>query len=150
MEWNYQREETGFEVLPEGKYRIRVKSVEKAISSTGKEMLVFQFDVSGSARVIYYYLVFMPDRPEITNGKLTQFFDSFKDIPDGDFNMKNWVGKTGAAMIKHDEYNGEKRERISYFIKASKQTDLPAWEESSAVSTVAGFAPIEQGYDVPF
>ena len=149
MDWNYQREETGFEVLPEGKYRIRVRSVEKALSSTGKDMLVFQFDVSGSARVVYYYLVFMPDRPEITNGKLTQFFDSFKDIKDGDFNLSNWVGKVGACMIKHDEYNGEKRERISYFIKASKQSDLPPWKEDTA-STVSGFAPVEQGFDVPF
>ena len=144
MAWDYQREETTFAPLPEGKYRIRVKAVEKAESQKGNEMLVFQFDVSGSTKVLYYYLVFMPDRPSITNGKLTQFFDSFKDIKDGDFNIANWVGKVGAAMIKHEEYNGEKRERISYFIKADKQNDLPPWKEGADAMFV------ESGLDIPF
>lgn len=153
MAWSYQREETSFAPLPEGKYRIRVKEVEKAESKSGNEMLVFQFDVSGSAKTIYYYLVFMPDRPEITNGKLTQFFDSFKDIPDGDFNLQNWVGKVGAAMIKHEEYNGEKRERISYFIKADKQDSLPPWQEDNSAPIGSGKAFVEVAateYDVPF
>lgn len=150
MAWSYQREESQFAVLPEGAYRIRVRSVEKAVSSTGKDMLVFQFDVSGSAKVIYYNLVFMPDRPEITNGKLTQFYDSFKDIPDGDFNLQNWVGKVGAAMIKHDEYNGEKRERISYFIKAGKQNGLPPWKEMNGAAQDATFVPAGDAYDLPF
>ena len=146
MAWDYQREEQHFEPLPEGRYRIRVRSVEKAMSSKGNDMLVFQFDVSGSNKVLYYYLVFMADRPEITNGKLTQFFDSFKDIEDGDFNTAHWVGKVGACMIKHEDYQGEKRERISYFIKADKQSDLPPWKEGGTSGT--GFAPAQ--YDVPF
>ena len=154
MAWNYQREETSFAPLPEGKYRIRVRAVQKAESQKGNEMLVLQFDVSGSAKVLYYYIVFMPDKPEITNGKLTQFFDSFKDIKDGDFDILNWVGKVGACMIKHEEYNGEKRERISYFIKADKQKDLPPWQESGTVSPTVtagtGFASSDSGYDVPF
>ena len=150
MAWNYQREETSFAPLPEGKYRIRVKSVERAQSKSGNDMLVFQFDVSGSAKTIYYYLVFMPDRPEITNGKLTQFFDSFIGIRDGDFDILNWVGKVGAAMIKHEEYNGEKRERISYFIKADKQTDLPPWKEGAPVTSSSAFVAAEGGYDILF
>ena len=153
MAWNYQREETSFAPLPEGKYRIRVRAVEKAQSKQGNDMLVLQFDVSGSAKVLYYYLVFMPDRPEITNGKLTQFFDSFKGIKDGDFEILHWIGQVGACMIKNEEYNGEKRERISYFIKADKQGDLPPWKEDvSSPSVTAGtaFAPADSGYDVPF
>lgn len=162
MAWSYQREEgSNFAPLPEGKYRIRVKSVEKAQSKNGNEMLVLQFDVSGSAKTLYYYIVFMPDRPEITNGKLTQFFDSFKDIKDGDLDIYNWIGKVGAAMIKHEEYNGEKRERISYFIKADKQASLPPWDEKSLHSTDAesstssitngtAFVPADSGYNIPF
>jgi len=146
MAWSYQREETSFAPLPEGKYRIRVKAVEKAVSQNENDMLVFQFDVSGSNKVLFYYLVFLNDKPEITNGKLTQFFDSFKDIKDGDFNIANWIGKTGACMIKHEDYQGEPRERISYFIKADKQDSLPPWQEGAGGE--AGFAPT--GYDVPF
>ena len=149
MAWNYQREETQFAPLPEGKYRIRIKSVEKALSSKGNDMLVFQFEVSGSNKILFYYLVFLNDKPEITNGKLTQFFDSFKDIKDGDFNILNWVGKIGACMIKHEDYQGEPRERISYFIRADKQDSLPPWQEGSPAGD-AGFAPVEGRYDMPF
>ena len=148
MAWDYHREEQHFEPLPEGKYRIRIKAVEKAMSQNGNDMLVFQFEVSGSAKILYYYLVFLNDRPEITNGKLTQFFDSFKDIKDGDFDILNWVGKVGACMIKQEDYQGEKRERISYFIKADKQGDLPPWKEGATKAEGTGFAPTE--YDVPF
>lgn len=149
MAWSYQREEQHFEPLPEGKYRIRIKEVDKAVSQNGNDMLVFQFEVSGSNKVLYYYLVFMNDRPEITNGKLTQFFDSFKDIEDGDFKIANWIGKVGACMIKHEEYQGEKRERISYFIKADKQDELPPWKEGDGAGSGAGaFQPAN--IDVPF
>ena len=147
MAWDYHREEQHFEPLPEGKYRIRIKAVEKAMSQNGNDMLVFQFEVSGSNKILYHYLVFLNDRPEITNGKLTQFFDSFKDIKDGDFDILNWVGKVGACMIKHEVYNGEKRERISYFIKADKQGDLPPWQEGVPTAGT-GFGAT--GYDVPF
>lgn len=129
MAWNYQREETQFEVIPEGQYRIRIKSAEKAQSKSGNDMLALQFEVSGSNSILYHYIVFLSDRPEITNRMLTQFFDSFKDIPEGEFDTSKWIGKVGACKVKHDEYNGNKTAKVSYFIKADKQGDLPAWEE---------------------
>ncbi len=60
---------------------------------------------------------------------LTQFFDSFKDIEEGDFNMANWIGKVGACVVKHEEYNGNINAKISYFLNKDKQSDLPAWVE---------------------
>ena len=130
MAWKYTREEsTGFEVLPEGQYRIRIKSADKAVSKSGNDMLALQFDVSGSNAVLYHYIVFMSDRPEITNRMLTQFFDSFKGIPEGDFNMKNWIGQVGACKVKHEDYNGNPQAKIHYFIHKDKQGDLPAWIE---------------------
>ena len=129
MAWNYEREEQQFAVIPEGQYRIRVKSAEKAQSKSGNDMLALQFDVSGQNSTLYHYIVFLQDRPEITNRMLTQFFDSFKDISEGDFVLDNWVGKMGACKVKHDEYNGNASAKVSYFIKADKQADLPSWEE---------------------
>lgn len=130
MAWQYKREENTFKPLPEGNYRIRVKSADKAISKTsGNDMLALQFEVSGSKTILYHYIVFLDDRPEITNRMLTQFFDSFPGIPEGDFNMTNWIGKVGACHVKHDEYNGNTTARISYFIRADKQDDLPPWRE---------------------
>lgn len=127
--WDFQREEQTFEVLPEGDYRVRIASAEKAQSKAGNDMLVLQFDVSGHKQMLWHYIVFMKDRPEITNRMLTQFFDSFKDIKDGDFNIQNWVGKVGACRIKHEEYQGSPSAKIKFFIKADRQSDLPPWQE---------------------
>jgi len=149
MDWNFKREESAFSPLPEGRYRIRVKDVEKAVSSNGNDMLVIQFNVSGSMKVLYHYIVFMPDRPEMTNRMLTQFFDSFKDIKMGDFELSHWIGKVGACMIRHEEYNGEKKERISYFIKADKQDELPPWQETNSGSTNSTPSS-NTDYDIPF
>lgn len=158
MDWNFQREESDFggALIPEGNHRIRIKSVEKKVSKAGNDMLSFQFDVSGYPNYLFHNIVFLQDRPEITNRMLTQFFDSFKDIPSGDFTLANWVGKVGACKVKHEEYNGDDQAKVHYFLKADKQDSLPAWQEpkrqndgtaSSAPST--NFAPSDD-LDVPF
>ena len=130
MAWNYTRDESNsFAPIPAGDYRIRIESAEKAQSKTGKDMLTFKFAVSGDKRKLFHNIVFLPDRPEITNRNLTQFFDAFPGIADGDFNTQNWVGKVGACRVKHEEYNGDMQARVQYFIKADKQDALPAWVE---------------------
>lgn len=137
--WDYKRteaENTGYTPLPEGKYRIRIKSADKAISKQGNDMLALQFEVSGSTTIIYHYIVFMVDRPEVTNRMLTQFFDAFGDIPEGDFNMANWIGKVGAAKTKNETYNGNTNTKIHWFVPADKQGDLPAWVEPESAGNV--------------
>lgn len=129
MSWEYKREEQTFQPIPVGKHRIRVKSAEKAQSKSGNDMLALQFDVSGYNSTLYHYITFMKDKPEVTNRMLTQFFDSFKDIPEGEFDTSKWVGKVGACVVKHEEWNGNQNARISYFLASDKQTDLPAWKE---------------------
>ena len=140
MAWEFKREESsGFNTkIPEGKHRIRIKAAEKAQSKTGNDMLVLQFDVSGFAQTIYHYIVFLADRPEITNRNLTQFFDSFGGIAEGDFNLAHWIGKVGACTIKHEEYNGNINAKVGYFLAADKQGDLPPWKE------VDGMTPVQK------
>lgn len=155
MSWEFKREEPqGFETkIPEGEHRVRIKSAEKAISKSGRDMLVLQFEVSGYDAIIYHYIVFLDDKPEMTNRMLTQFFDSFKDIAEGDFNMANWIGKVGAAKIKHEEYNGNINPKIHYFINAGKQAELPPWQDGpSAQAQKDGFVPIPDALeeDLPF
>lgn len=135
MAWNFQREESNnFTTnVPEGKHRIRVKSAEKAVSKSGNDMLVLQFDISGYNSTLYHYITFMADKPEITNRMLTQFFDSFKDIPEGEFDTSKWIGKVGACQVKHEEYNGNVNAKIHYFIHKDKQGDLPAWQEPASI-----------------
>lgn len=154
MAWEYKREETQFTQLPEGRYRIRIKSVDKAVSKKGNDMLAFQFEVSGSTQILYHYIVFMEDRPELTNRLLTQFFDAFKDIPDGDFNLAHWVGKVGACQVNHDD---DGRARIQYFLRGRQAEELAPWKEpggtaKAPVKTDAdGFMRIDDDDDeVPF
>lgn len=156
-EWNYQRDEsTGFKPIPTGAHRIRIKSAEKAVSKSGKDMLSLQFVVSGETGTLYHYIVFLPDRPEITNRNLTRFFDAFPGIKDGDFNTANWAGQIGACSVKHEEYNGKVSEKVDYFIKADKQSSLPPWVEpksADALPTAAdGFVNVPQIADeqIPF
>lgn len=128
MTWQFKREESQFEQVPVGQYRIRIRSVEKKQSQSGRDMLAFQFDVSGVKAILYHYIVFMPDRPEITNRNLTQFFDSFLDIPEGNFNLQSWVGKMGACNVAVDK-NDNTRTRLSSFISFDRAKGLPAWQE---------------------
>ena len=146
MAWDYKREETQFEQIPEGRYRIRIKSAEKAISKNNNDMLALQFNVSGMKQVLYHYIVFLDDRPEITNRMLTQFFDSFKDIPEGDFNMANWIGKVGACQVKHDEDGSA---RLHYFLRENQQDSLPNWREPDGTEVDKdGFMKAAEG-DLP-
>lgn len=150
MAWEYKREEQRFQELAEGDYRIRIDSAEKAVSKKGNDMLVIKFDVSGNRQNLWHYISFLTDRPEITNRMLTQFFDSFKDIQDGDFNLSNWCGKVGACHVKHDE---DGRAKISYFIKSNKQDSLPAWKNPNGVEEDEnGFIRVPEidPEDVPF
>lgn len=128
MTWQFNRVESQFEQVPVGQHRIRIRSAEKKQSQSGRDMLALQFDVSGVKPILYHYIVFLPDRPEITNRNLTQFFDSFFDIREGDFNLQNWVGKTGACTVVVDK-NDATRTRISNFIPFNRANDLPPWQE---------------------
>lgn len=134
MAWQFQREEQQFPQIPEGRYRIRIKSAEKAASSKGNDMIILQFEVSGYPQILYHYITFLEDKPEITNRMLTQFFDSFAGIPEGDLNMQNWLGKVGACTVKHDDYNDQTRSKVGYFIPANKQDDLPPWKTDSGIT----------------
>lgn len=137
MAWEYKRENTGFEPLPEGDYRIRIKQADKAMSKKGNDMLTLQFEVSGKKQILYHYIVFLDDRPEITNRMLTQFFDAFPGIPEGDFDMRKWIGKVGACRVKHEEYNGDMTAKIHYFLSEKRQRELPPWKDPDGAGTDA-------------
>ena len=123
--WKFERVEQKFDDIPVGQYRLRIKEVEKQVSQAGRDMLKLTFDVSGQARKLYHYIVFLDDRPEITNRNLTQLFDSF-GIEDSNFNLNSWVGKVGGCTVKHDE---DERAKVQYFLNKKQQEKLPPWQD---------------------
>lgn len=145
MDWKFERQETQFEQIPAGEYRCRIKEVEKAISKNGNDMLIVKLEVSGQKSLLFHYITFMNDHPEITNRMLTQVFDSF-GIEDGNFNITTWAGKAGGVMIKHDD---DDKAKVSYFLSKKRQESLPAWQDTGAGSGATDMTPIGDD-DLPF
>ena len=138
--WNYNAEdyqENSFAPIPVGDHRVRIASVEEKKSSGGNDMLVLTLDVSGYGSSLWFYLVFMPDNPQITNSRLGQIFDSFGIAP-GDMNTQNWIGKVGGARVMHEQYNGEASAKVKYFLSRSKVDKLPAWQDAPGKASVTG------------
>lgn len=149
MEWTFKREEQHFEQLAVDKYRLRIKNAEKAVSkNSGNDMLILTFEVSGSNQTLMHYIPFLPDRPEITNRMLTAFFDSFG--LDGNFNLESWKGKVGGCQTKMEEYNGEERARISYFLSKKQQETLPPWQDGKKERPTLTPLSDDDANDLPF
>ena len=138
-------EETSFKPIPVGEHRVRISSAEEQQSSKGNPMIKLVLEVSGHNSTIWHYVVFLPTNAKLTNQKLGELWNSF-DIPQGNFNLNSWVGKVGAAKVKHEDYNGEPSAKIAYFINKDRQDKLPAWKEPSNASLTG---PIDEGIPMP-
>jgi hypothetical protein len=151
VNWNFNAsdyEETSFKPIPVGDHRVRIASAEEQTSGSGRQMIKLTLEVSGYSSTIWHYIVFMPENQKLTNQKLGEVFNSF-GIPQGNFNLQQWVGKVGAAKVKHEEYNGETNAKIAYFINKDRQDKLPAWQEPNK-SNVTDFTPVDDIGDLPF
>lgn len=140
INWNFNADdykENDFAPIPVGDHRVRIANVEEQKSKNGNDMLVLTLDVSGHSGSLWFYLVFMPNNPQITNQRLGQIFDSF-GIQPGNMNFTSWLGKVGGARIKHEQYNGETSAKVNYFLSRSKVDALPAWQESAGKASVTG------------
>ena len=152
VNWNFNAadyEEQSFKPIPIGDHRVRIASAEEQTSNSGRQMIKLVLDVSGYSATIWHFIVFMPDNQKLTNQKLGELWNSF-GIPQGNFNLNSWVGKVGAAKVKHEDYNGEPSAKISYFINKNKQDKLPAWKETTTSSVVSVFVPVDDSDDLPF
>ena len=155
VNWNFNAadyEEQSFKPIPVGDHRVRIASAEEQTSSSGRQMIKLVLNVSGHNATIWHFIVFMPENQKLTNQKLGELWNSF-DIPQGNFNLQQWVGKVGAAKVKHEDYNGESSAKIAYFINKDRQNKLPAWQEPTNVnSTGNGFdeIPMPSDGDLPW
>lgn len=150
INWNFDSNdytEQSFKPIPVGDHRVRIASAEEQTSNSGRQMIKLVLDVSGYGSTIWHYIVFMPDNQKLTNQKLGELWNSF-GIQQGNFNLNSWVGKVGAAKVKHETYNNEPSAKIAYFINKDRQDKLPAWQESSNANASGTF--VEVNSDVPW
>ena len=136
---NTQYEETSFKPIPVGEHRVRIASAEEAVSQAGNQMIRMVLEVSGHNGKIFHNLVFMQDNQKLTNQKLGELFNSF-GIQPGNFNLVSWVGKVGAAKVKHEDYNGTTNPKVAFFINKDRQNSMPAWVEPSNKAELTGQA----------
>ena len=153
IQWQFTSEdyeEKSFKPIPVGDHRVRIQSAEEQTSSNDRQMIKLVLDVSGYNSTIWHFIVFMPENQKLTNQKLGELWNSF-GIQQGNFNLQQWVGKVGAAKVKHEDYNGEPNAKIAYFINKDRQDKLPAWQEpNNASATTTGFTPVDDPNDLPF
>ena len=153
INWNFNSndyEEQSFKPIPIGDHRVRIASAEEQISGSGRQMIKLVLDVSGYNSTIWHFIVFMPENQKLTNQKLGELWNSF-GIPQGNFNLQSWVGKVGAAKVKHEVYNNEPSAKIAYFINKDRQDKLPAWQEPTNVNvSVSDFSVVDDPDDLPF
>ena len=155
VNWNFNAadyEEQSFKPIPVGDHRVRIASAEEQTSNSGRQMIKLVLNVSGHNATIWHFIVFMPENQKLTNQKLGELWNSF-GIPQGNFNLQQWVGKVGAAKVKHEDYNGESSAKIAYFINRDRQNKLPDWQEPTNVnSTGNGFdgIPMPSDGDLPW
>ena len=150
INWNFNSNdytEQSFKPIPVGDHRVRIASAEEQTSNSGRQMIKLVLEVSGYSSTIWHYIVFMPDNQKLTNQKLGELWNSF-GIPQGNFNLNSWVGKVGAAKVKHETYNNEPSAKIAYFINKDRQDKLPAWQEPNSAN--AGGSFVEVNNDVPW
>lgn len=141
--WDYAREESTR--LSPGDYRVAIVDVQETTSKTsGNPMLVITVQANGSNIKIPNYIV----RNEYFNRNMTQFFDAFPQIQEGDFNFLGWVGCVGAARLKEDE-NGFLK--VAWFLDSRRAEKLPPWTGPMPErQTVTDFAEVADDSDLPF
>ena len=148
FDWNYEETKSDFEseTIPNGDYRMIIRGAEKAMSKdtvNPKKMIKLKLGVSGYAKNIYHYIVFLPNNREITNRNLTNFFRSF-GIEGGNFNLDSYLGKEGAGRVEIDS-NGY--EKVKYFLEGTMKDRLPAFAPPAKKAKVV---ETKQEDDIPF
>lgn len=147
---DYKRETQERESAVTGKHRVVITEAGEAVTgpnskNPGTPMIVVKLRPSGRKFSVTHRIA----KNDYFNRNMTQFFDSFPEITEGDFNFIGWVGAEGAAMFKEDA-NGYTQ--VSYFLSPERAADLPPFEgekpEKQAITSLDD--PEEDDDELPF
>lgn len=143
-------EKQDFSIIPAGDVRVRIADVVEKTFSSGNDGFEITFDVSGHSSKLWFYLVLDPSDTKKTNQRIGAFFDSFGITDVNLSNYRAWNGKVGAVRVRHEEYMGEMRAKVSYCISRNKQDKLPPASFNDAAA--AAYAPALEisDDDLPF
>lgn len=147
---DYKREDRPQQNKVTGKLRCVITDVEEAVSkSSGKPMIVVTVRPSGTTFKVKNWIV----KNEYFNRNMTEFFDTFPEIGEGNFDFITWPGSMGAANFVEDE-NGYLK--IKRWITADRAYDLPEFEgekpERQTVTSIGNVTDLDEDFDdeLPF
>ena len=149
-DWGYTRDD-GKREAKTGILRCVITNAEAAVSkSSGRDMIVVTVRPSGCDFTVKNYIV----KNERFNKNMTDFYEAFPQIPEGNFDFLSWVGAEGAANFGEDEKGYTK---VKWFVSAEKAQNLPPFEgkkpEKQEVTSLGGgesFEVVENDGDLPF
>ena len=150
--WNFNPadyEERDFAPIPEGNHRVRIMDVVEKVFKSGNQGYEITLEVSGHKGKLWHDLVLNPQNVKQTNQNIGAFFNSFGITSTALGNGQQWIGKVGAAKVKHEEYNGSTSAKVQYLISRNKQDELPPWQGNTQAQPQSGFTPVESD-ELPF
>lgn len=146
---SYKREENERASAITGKRRVVITEVSEGVTGAnskapGTPQIIIKLRPSGCK----FTLTTRIQKNDYFNRRMTEFFDSFPEITDGDFNFVTWVGAEGAAMLKEGN-NGYTE--IAYFLDPVRAADLPPFEgDKPPRQTITSLSEEEEDSDLPF
>ena len=119
------QERPAFKLAPEGKYNVKIIKGEEKISKSGKNMIVLTVQIVHPEykNQMFEYIV----DNEHAQQRIFDILTSCGVTPTRgmSINAQTFVNRTGRVKVKHEEYNGEKQLRISFWEK-TEATPAPA------------------------
>ena len=140
-----------FSPIPAGDHRVRINDVVEKRFNSGNDGFEITLDVSGHASKLWFYLVLDRNDTKKTNQRIGDFFGSF-GITDYDLShFRGWIGKLGGVRVKHEEYNGEQKAKVSFCLSRKNQDKLPPWkgDGTAYIPTAYTGAPAPQFEAMP-
>lgn len=141
--WEYKRDESRSAPVT-GIQRCCIIAAEETISKTsGKPMIIVTVKPSGSNAKVKNYIV----KNEYFNRNMTQFFDAFPSVGEGNFNLFTWVGALGAANFGLD---ADGYLKVKWFVSPANAEHLPPFEGEKPIKQDVATLDEEDDDELPF
>lgn len=103
-----------YDVIPNGKYTVRVEKAEEKTSQKGNEMIMIKLKVASYNTPLTYFIMLKgatKEEQEKTNIAISRFMFTF-GIPFGEFDFGKWVNKIGKVEIETQD--GSRFPRVKF------------------------------------
>lgn len=145
---SYKREENERASAVTGKRRVVITEATEGVTGAnskvpGTPQIIVKLRPSGCKFTLTYRI----QKNEWFNRRMTEFFDAFPEITDGDFSFIEWVGCEGAAMLKEGSSGYTE---VAYFLDPVRAADLPPFEGEKPIRQIITSLNDDSDFDSEF